>query len=52
MWNIYTMVKKNEIMKITGKWLELEKLILLSEIIQDQKDNDIHLLICGYLLLS
>lgn len=40
-------------MKITGKWLELEKKLILSEIIQDQKDNeDIRLLRCGYLLLS
>jgi hypothetical protein len=45
MWSIYTMeyysvVKKNDIMKFTGKCIELEKKkIILSEVAQTQKDK-------------
>jgi hypothetical protein len=43
MWYIYTMeyysvIKKNEIMLFTGKWIELED-IMLSEVSQAQKDK-------------
>ena len=41
MWYIYTMeyysaIKNNEFMKVAGKWLELEN-IILSEVTQSQK---------------
>jgi hypothetical protein len=41
MWNIYTMgyysaIKNNEFMKILGKWMYLED-IILSEVTQSQK---------------
>ena len=43
MWYIYTMEyytaeKNNDILKFTGKWMELEK-IILSEVTQTPKDN-------------
>jgi hypothetical protein len=43
----YSAVKKNEIMLFAGKWMEL-KIIMLSEVSQDQKDRG-HMfsLICG-----
>jgi hypothetical protein len=53
MWYIYTMkyysaIKKNEFMKILGKWMGLEG-IILSEITQSQKSSlDIYSLISGY----
>lgn len=30
---------KNAIMQVAGKWIELEKKIILSEVIQTQKDK-------------
>jgi hypothetical protein len=41
MWPIYTMeyysaIKNNDLMKFTGKWMELEN-IILSEVTQSQK---------------
>jgi hypothetical protein len=44
MWYIYTMeyydiaIKNNDIMKFSGKWMELEN-IILSEVTQTQKDK-------------
>ena len=52
-WNIYTMeyysaIKNNDYMKFTGKWKELEN-IILSEVTQSQKNsNDMYSLISGY----
>jgi hypothetical protein len=42
MWYIYTMeyysaIKNNDFMKFTGKWMELEN-IILSEVTQSQKN--------------
>jgi hypothetical protein len=51
MWFIYTMeyysaMKKNEIMSLAGKWMEME--IKLSEISQTEKDkHHTFTLICG-----
>ena len=44
MWYIYRMEyyrteKNNEILNFTGKWVELEN-IILSDVIQTQKDNN------------
>ena len=53
MWYIYTMEyyteeKNNNILKISGKWVELEN-IILSEVTQTQKDNyHMHSLISGF----
>jgi hypothetical protein len=61
MWYIYTMgynsaIKNNDFMKFSGKWMELEN-IILSEITQTQKDTStqtqkdthgVHSLISGY----
>jgi hypothetical protein len=53
MWYIYAMefysaIKKNELMKFLGKWLDLEG-IILSEVAQSQKNsNDMYSLINGY----
>jgi hypothetical protein len=50
MWYIYTMeyytaIKNKDLMKLLGKWMELEN-IILSEVIQSQKNtNGIHPLI-------
>jgi hypothetical protein len=43
MWYIYTMeyysaIKNNDFMKFTGKWMELEN-IILSEVTQTQKNT-------------
>jgi hypothetical protein len=52
MWYLYTMefysaTKKNEILSFTGKWKELEN-IILSEVSQAQKvKNHMFSLICG-----
>jgi hypothetical protein len=52
MWYIYTMeycsaIKDNDFMKFTGKWVELEN-IILSEVTQSQKNTHcIHSLIHG-----
>jgi hypothetical protein len=52
MWYLYTMefysaIKKNEILSLAGKWMELESTIL-SELIQAQKTkNRMFSLICG-----
>ena len=52
-WYIYTMVyysamKNNDFMKFTGKYMELEN-IILSEVIQSQKNtHGMHSLISGY----
>ena len=54
MWNIYTMeyysaVKINDVMKFAGKWMELKKKIILSEVTQTQKDKySMHSLTSGY----
>jgi adenylate cyclase class IV len=50
MWYIYTMefclaIKKNEIMSVAGKWMELE--IMSSEINQIEKDN-----VCAFSLMQ
>jgi hypothetical protein len=43
----YTAMKKNEILSFSGKWTELED-IILSEVIQAQKNrNHMFSLICG-----
>ena len=53
MWYIYTMeyysaIKKNELMKFLGKWMELEN-IILSEVTQTHKDvHGMYSLISGY----
>jgi hypothetical protein len=53
MWYIYTMdyysaIKNNDFMKFTGKWMELEN-IILSEVTQSQKNtHDMYSLISGY----
>ena len=53
MWYIYTMeyysaIKNSDFMKFTGKWMELEN-IILSEVTQSQKNtNSMHLLISEY----
>jgi hypothetical protein len=52
MWNLYTMefysaTKKNEILSFSGKWMEVEN-IILSEVSQAQKTkNRMFSLICG-----
>jgi hypothetical protein len=52
-WYIYTMeyysaIKNNEFMKFSGKWLDLED-IILSEVTQSQKNShDMHSLISSY----
>ena len=44
----YSAIKKDEFMKVTGKWMELEN-IILSEVTQSQKNtNGIHSLIVRY----
>ena len=54
MWYIYTReiyseVQNNDILKFVGKWMELKKKIILSEITQIQKDNNgMYSLISGY----
>jgi hypothetical protein len=53
MWYIYTMeyysaIKKNELMKFLGKWMDLEG-IILSEVTQSQRNShNIYSLISGY----
>jgi hypothetical protein len=53
MWFIYTMeyycaIKNENILSFTGKWMELEN-IILSEVIQTQKDmHDMYSQISGY----
>ena len=53
MWYIYTMeyysvIKNNEFMKFSGKWMELEN-IFLSEVTQSQRHkHDMYSLISGY----
>jgi hypothetical protein len=53
MWYVYTMehysaTKNNEFMKLLGKWMYLED-IILSEVTQSQKKSlDMHSLISGY----
>jgi hypothetical protein len=45
----YSAIKNNDIMKFSGKWMGLEKQIILSEVTQTQKDKyGMYLLICGY----
>jgi hypothetical protein len=44
----YSAIKNNEFMKLLGKWMELEN-IILSEITQSQKNtHGMHSLIGGY----
>jgi hypothetical protein len=53
MWYIYTMecytvIKNNEFMKFTGKWMEVEG-IILNEVTQSQTNTyGMYLLISGY----
>jgi hypothetical protein len=53
MWYIYTMkyysaIKKNELMKVLSKWMDLED-IILSDITQSQKNShDMYSLTSGY----
>jgi hypothetical protein len=53
MWYIYTMeyytaIKNNDYMKLLGKWMELEN-IILNEVTQSQRNtHGMHLLISGY----
>jgi hypothetical protein len=53
MWHIYTMeyysdIKNNEFMKLFGKWMELEN-IILTEVTQSQKNtHGTHSLVSGY----
>jgi hypothetical protein len=53
MWVIYTMeyysaIKNEEILSFSGKWMELEN-IILSEVTQTQKDmHGMYSLISGY----
>ena len=57
MWHIYAMeyysaIKSNKFMKLLGKWMELEN-IILSEITQSQENiHGMHSLISGYKLKS
>jgi hypothetical protein len=44
----YSAIKNNEFMKLLGKWMKLEN-IILSEVTQSQKNTHVmHLLISGY----
>ena len=44
----YSAIKSNKFMKLLGKWMELEN-IILSEITQPEKNtHDMHSLINGY----
>jgi hypothetical protein len=44
----YSAIKNNDLMKFTGKWLELEN-IILSEVTQSQKNiHSMYSLISGY----
>jgi hypothetical protein len=44
----YSAIKNNEFMKVLGKWMDLED-IILSEVTQSQKNtHDVHSLISGY----
>jgi hypothetical protein len=44
----YSAIKNNEFMKFSGKWMDLEG-IILSEVTQSQKNShDMHSLISGY----
>jgi hypothetical protein len=44
----YSAIKNNEFMKVLGKWMDLED-IILSEVTQSQKNtHDTHSLISGY----
>ena len=44
----HSVIKNNEFMKLLGKWMDLED-IILSEVTQSQKNmHDMHLLISGY----
>jgi hypothetical protein len=53
MWYIYTMeydsaIKNNEFIKLFGRWMDLED-IILSEVTQSQKNtHGMHSLISGY----
>jgi nitrogenase subunit NifH len=53
MWHIctmeyYTVIKNNDCMKFTGKWMELEN-IILSEVTQTQKNtHGVYSLISGF----
>ena len=47
----YSAVKNNDVRKFEGKWMELEKKLILSEVTQAQKDkHSKYLLISGYQL--
>ena len=44
----YSVIKNNESMKFSGKWMELENIILSEEIKSQKNTNGMHLLISGY----
>ena len=45
----YSVVRNNDILKFAGKWTELEKKNILSEVTQNQKDKyGMYSLISGY----
>lgn len=47
----YSSIKNNDIMKLSGKWMEVE-IIILNEIIKSQKNkHGFYLFISGYYLL-
>ena len=44
----YSAIENNELMKLQGKWMDLEN-IILSELTQSQNNtHGMHSLICGY----
>jgi hypothetical protein len=53
MWYLYTMefyaaMKKNEVLSFTGKWMELENIILSEVSLAQKTKNHMFSLICGH----
>jgi hypothetical protein len=53
MWYLYTMefyaaTKKNEMLSFTGKWMELENIILSEVSLAQKTENRMFSLICGH----
>jgi hypothetical protein len=53
MWYLYTMefyaaMKKNEMLSLVGKWIELENIILSEFILSQKTKNHMFSLICGH----